>query len=166
MTERGDALRDGYTDDGFGLSVGVDDETIVVGAYDEEPYGLFGDTSHSGSAYVFEQTGTGWEQTKLRNRYSDYGDRFGGYNAVGIDDGTVVIGARSGGSWASGLASVYERHDGEWTQQLLHPVGLGYFDAFGSTVAIDDGTIAVSAPRHKDPDGERRSTVYVFRRAG
>ena len=74
--------------DGFGWSVGIDGDTIVVGV----PYDDDNDADGSGSVYVFtKDTGGVWNQTKLTASDAAIADGFG--TSVGIDGDTIVVGA-------------------------------------------------------------------------
>jgi len=76
---------------GMGIDVAVDGETVVAGAYQDDPKGL-----ESGSAYLFEMPATGWaaaaEDAKLVAADGAPYDRFG--FQVAVDDGTVIATAR------------------------------------------------------------------------
>ena len=81
----------GATNDYFGISVAVDGDTVVVGAYGDAYIGI-----DTGSAYVFTKPGTGWTTTssfaaKLTASDKATGDRFG--KSVAVDANTIVIGA-------------------------------------------------------------------------
>ena len=52
------AASDGAGNDEFGISVAVHDDTIVVGAHQDDDSG-----TDSGSAYVFTRDSSGWSQT-------------------------------------------------------------------------------------------------------
>ena len=70
----------------FGLSVGVDGDVIVVGAYNAQIPG-----SGWGAAYVFRFTGTDWAQeAKLIGWEAEPPGYFG--HPVGIDGDTIVAG--------------------------------------------------------------------------
>ena len=83
------------TEDGFGYSVAVDGDTMVVGAPD------FGE---NGAVFVFENTAEGWvaqQQLTAESVVSDglifdlsIGDQFG--HSVAIDGDTIVVGAPTG----------------------------------------------------------------------
>ena len=78
---------DGTADDEFGISVTIDADTVVVGAYLDDNNG-----KDSGSAYVFTQDSNGWSQkTKLTgpSRGRDY---WLGYS-VAVVGNTVLAGA-------------------------------------------------------------------------
>ena len=87
---------DGAADDwfgGFGTSVSIDGDTVVIGALGDDDKG-----SNTGSAYVFTRDtagdlSSGWTQVaKLTASDGAASDTFGG--SVSIDGDTIVIGAR------------------------------------------------------------------------
>lgn len=79
---------DGDEDDQFGGTVGINGNTAVIGAYnDEDPNG-----DNAGSAYVF--TGTGGEWSQRAKLIADDGDSFDLFGvSVALDGDTAVIGA-------------------------------------------------------------------------
>ena len=90
-----------------GSSVSVSGDTVVVGAAYDDDNGQ----SNSGSAYVFTRSGTTWTRTNKLSAASDAGsnDYFG--SAVGISDGTIVVGAyakdRNSTTLAAGAAYAF-----------------------------------------------------------
>ncbi|MBU0945120.1 MAG: FG-GAP repeat protein [Proteobacteria bacterium] len=83
---------DGAAEDFFG-SVAINDNLVIVGAYEEEEGG-----EDSGSAYIFTKPTTGWfstsENAKLIASDSAPGEQFG--YSIAISGYTLVIGARNG----------------------------------------------------------------------
>ena len=78
---------DGAADDYFGISVSISGDTAVVGAYRDDDK-----ASSTGSAYVFERTGTTWsQQDKLTASDGAAGDYFG--YSVSINGDTIAVGA-------------------------------------------------------------------------
>lgn len=155
--------------DNFGFSVGISGDTVVVGAFREasNATGVDGDQTNnsapqSGAAYVFQRTGTTWEQhAYLKASNTNTGDIFG--FTVGISDGTIVVGARIEASNATGVngdefnnlestagaAYVFVRGDGNWTQQAYLKASntlAGFGHQFGYSVSISGNVIAVGAP--------------------
>ena len=157
---------DGAGADKFGYSVGVAEDTIVVGSYnDDSPL------SNAGSAYVFVRSGTTWTfQQKLTGGDSTADDEFG--NAVGILGETIVVGAHFAdlpGNSQAGSAFVYRRTGTVWSQtQKLLPVStngsviLG--DHFGESVAMSS-MLAIGAAGDDTPF-TAAGAVYVFAESG
>ena len=78
---------DGAAEDVFGISVALDGDTAVIGAYFDDDNG-----SLSGSAYVFARTGGVWtEQAKLLASDAAASNAFG--MGVALDGDTAIIGA-------------------------------------------------------------------------
>ncbi len=156
--------------DGFGTSVAVSGDTIVVGAQYEESNatGVNGNqdndlASSSGAAYVFLRSGTTWaQQAYLKASNTDVGDYFG--RAIAISGDTIVVGAYAEDSSAvgvngdqgneggdldydSGAAYVFIRQSGVWSQQAyLKASNTDFVDHFGTSVAVSGDTVVVGAP--------------------
>ena len=126
----------------FGISVSIDGDTAVIGAWGNDDNG-----SNSGSAYVYVRSNGVWtEQQKLTASDGATGDRFGW--SVSIDGDTAVIGARwddDNGS-NSGSAYIYVRSNGVWSEQAKLTASDGWSnDVFGSSVSIDGDTVVIGA---------------------
>ena len=159
--------------DWFGSSVAISGDTLVVGAIREDsittgvnssPDDIGGINLNSGAAYVFVRSAGVWtEQAYLKPTAvgtTQAGDEFG--YSVAISGDTVVVGARSEDSSAtgvnstpdeiaadSGAAYVFVRSAGVWTQQAyLKPAAVGTTQAadwFGYSVALSGDTVVVGA---------------------
>jgi len=78
---------DGADGDQFGVSVSIDGDYALIGAYCDDDNG-----EESGSAYVFKRSGTTWtEEAKLTASDGADGDCFG--HSVSIDGDYALIGA-------------------------------------------------------------------------
>ena len=137
----------------FGISVAIDNDTIVVGAH--------GIANASGAAYVFARTGSTWvQQQKLTGSENSPSDSFG--LSVGVDGNTIVCGAFGNSAFNTitwGTAYVFTRSGSTWTEtQKLAASDAGDFNSFGGTVAIGDGTLIVGAIGNAGFSG----AVYVF----
>jgi Ca2+-binding RTX toxin-like protein len=147
---------------GFGSSVAIDGDTIVVGA----PLSSVGTTLASGAAYVFTGGGASWTQTsKLIASDRDVGDHLG--VAVALDADAIVVGASFEGTdlvFQRGAAYVYARSgSGARTEAVkLTPDDGAESDFFASSLAIDRGTIVIGAPVSLGTQG----SAYVFTGAG
>ena len=157
---------------GFGWSVAIDEDTVVVGAPFEpsSATGVNGDqndirSSAAGAAYVFVRDAANvWsQQAYLKASNTNSGDQFG--EGVAISGNTIVVGAPSERSQAtgvngnqndnsgffSGAAYVFVRDGaGVWSQQAYlksaDNSNNGFFgDVFGRSVAVDNDTIVVGA---------------------
>ena len=151
---------DGADDDGFGWSVAVDGDTVVVGAYHNDD---------QGAAYLFTKPTSGWTTTstaaKLTAHDGAASDAFG--VSVAVDGDTVVVGAvwdNTNGS-ASGSAYVFSEPPNGWTTTStaakLTPSEGEDDDQFGYSVAVDGDTVVVGA-YGDDENGESSGSAYVF----
>lgn len=172
--------------DQFGISVAIDGNTIVVGAFTEDDI-----ASDSGAAYVFVRSGTTWSQqgSSLKADNAGSGDQFGSF--VSISGNTIAVGAPTEGSNATGIngdgtnnlaghsgaAYVFVRSGTTWNQEAyVKPHNTGSGDWFGRSLAISGNTLVVGA-HWEDSDttginstGNESATdagaAYVFARTG
>jgi len=151
---------DGAVADKFGYSVAISENTIVVGAYnDDSPL------SNAGSAYVFVRSGTVWTfQQKLTASDATADDQFG--VSVAIVGETAFVGANFSDQPSNSEAGAvyrYTRTGTVWAQvQKLIPAGgviLG--DHFGESLAASGNKLAVGSPGADIPFTAAGS-VYVF----
>jgi FG-GAP repeat len=125
----------GAVGDSFGASVAVSGRTIVVGAPSH--------ASKAGAAYVFTNSGRGWQATGLKGSDTVAKDDFG--DAVGVSGTTIVVGA-FGHKSEAGRAYVFTKDGGGWRQSAeLAGLGTVAGDAFGDSVAVGGRVIAVGA---------------------
>ncbi len=131
--------------DGFGGSVAMSGDTIVIGASGDDDGG-----ATSGAAYVFQPDGSGgYTETKLVASDAAPDDRFG--FSVAVSGDTIVVGA-----YGDDGARSFDYYHG--SAYVFAPDGLGGYvetklpDAaplgeprFGWSVAVSDATIVVGA---------------------
>ncbi len=106
------------TGDGFGTSVGISGDAIVVGARSEDSSatGVGGNqadntATSSGAAYLFARSGTAWTAGAYLKASNTGGqDQFGA--AVGISGDTIVAGAASEDSDATGVGGIQANEAG------------------------------------------------------
>ncbi|MGD8826924.1 MAG: hypothetical protein PVI24_18205, partial [Myxococcales bacterium] len=166
--------------DGFGVTVAISGDTIVVGAPGEASAatGVNGNESDdsapaAGAAYVFERIDGIWEQTAyLKASNTEAGDRFG--FAVAISGDTIAVGAEredgadpqdEGDNTAENAGAVYvfERIGGTWDQtQYLKAsnAAAGYY--FGANLAMSDTILVVGSPGESSVGGVNSGAAYVF----
>jgi len=147
--------------DAFGLSVAIDGDTIVCGAYGNSDFGQ----SEVGSAYVFRRTQNGWvEQQELTA--SDAAPLMRFALSVGVSGGTIVVGGDGNSElgFYSGAIYVFTYDGSHWTeQQKLHAQDATASASFGYHVAISGDTIVAGAPQ--DTVGTHTlGAAYVFGR--
>ncbi|MGJ8593576.1 MAG: T9SS type A sorting domain-containing protein [Aquaticitalea sp.] len=155
-------------EDGFGYSVKLDGNYLVVGAYNDED-GIIGqpNASDSGSAYIFEKqpNGTWTEQQKISASDRVVDDEFG--HDVDIDDDVLVVSTRYQDQNETnndfiqngGAVYVYNKDISEqWVQvKKLTAADREPSAYFGDVVAIDEDYIMVGAYRD-----DNHGSVYVF----
>ena len=146
---------DGQAGDGFGATLALDGDAILVGAPAQN--------ESTGAVYVFrhDAASDSWSETgKLEADGLEEGNRFGA--SLGIKKGFLYAGApRFGGR--EGVVFVFEQDPdtGTWTQQTrLAPFVAGRNTQFGSSIAFDGDDVWIGTP------GDARSTgaLYVFQR--
>jgi hypothetical protein len=146
----------------FGISVAVDGDAAVVGAYLDDDNG-----TDSGSAYVFTRSGTSWsQQAKLTASDAAASDNFG--KSVAISGDSVVVGAEraDAGSINSGSAYVFTRTGSLWSQQGKPTASdPAVNDLFGVSVAISGDTVVAGA-YFDDDNGNESGSAYIFTRSG
>ena len=155
---------DGAASDEFGVSVALDNDTVVVGASGEDDdTDLNNILADSGAAYVFTKPGAnGWVSTstaaKLTASDGAASDEFG--VSVAVDNDTVVVGASgnqnpvAGTDVSTGAAYVFTKPASGWansteTAKLTASDGAAN-DAFGVSVAVDNDTVVVGASGEDD----------------
>ncbi|MCI0713487.1 MAG: FG-GAP repeat protein [Chloroflexi bacterium] len=159
---------DATSADGFGTSVALDGDTLLVGAPDRDCDAGSG----CGTVYVFVKQGRGWR--KEARLTSDIQNNFGW--SVAIDGDTALIGARSekcNYGIACGNAYIFTREDDRWTQQARlegrgnDPVDqfawtTSNVDQFGWSVTLDDNTILIGAVGDDCFAGPSCGSVFMF----
>jgi len=153
---------DAATYDYFGISVSVDGDYAVIGAWKDDD-----NAYNSGSAYVFLRSGTTWEeQAKLTPSGAAIEDHIG--CSVAIDGDYIVIGAfgDDDNGESSGSAYIFVRSGITWTQQTKITASDGAaFDFFGMSVSISGDYVVIGA-QDDDDNGPESGSVYVFHRSG
>ena len=162
MEEQVELTSDSVAQAEFGYAVAISGDVVVVGARKDSEKGLY-----SGSVYVFINNGSTWiRKAKLYAGDALGGEKFG--SSVAIDGDTIVVGAIYGGEGDLQTGSVYvfeyNHNDLVWEQKTeLFGDDIEVGDKFGYSVAIEDDTIIVGAPRHDDSETDS-GAAYVFRR--
>jgi hypothetical protein len=161
--------------DNFGWSVAIDDDYMVVGAYDDG--GSTDAISSAGEAYVFKKNQGGpnnWGLIKtLNSSNEDTSDYFG--SSVAIDGDYIVIGAYLDDGTADAISRagevyIFKKDQGgpdNWGLiKILNSPDEDIDDFFGNSVAIDGDYIVVGA---YDDGGStdaisRAGEVYIFKK--
>lgn len=143
--------------DGFGYSVSINGDYVMVGAIGDDPNGY-----HSGSAYIFKYNGS---QVKLTASDGAEHDRFGW--SVAIDGYYAIVGAHKNDENGNDAGAAYifapnEADPNNWDQlaKLTAP-DAAEDDRFGYSVAIGAGHALVGAYRN-DEGGSNAGAAYIF----
>ena len=150
------------TGDYFAQSVGIDGDTVVLGARNEDTGG-----SDAGAAYIFTRSGTTWtQQQKIVASDAQASDYFGIHLAISGD--TVVVGAYVEDTTATdaGAAYIFTRSGTTWSQQQkIQASDAEASDRFGYKVGISGDTVVVGAYQ-EDTGGSNAGAAYIFTRSG
>lgn len=152
---------DGSAGAAFGLSVGISEQDVIIGAPWDDTEGAV-----SGAAYIFHRDGSGtWDTgTRLPSSGITAFDEFG--SAVDISGDYAIVGAPVQGSvYDPPQGSVYIFHrdtSGDWNLQakLTPPSGSGG-DRLGQAVSIDAACALIGAP-HDDDEGADAGSAYIY----
>jgi hypothetical protein len=154
--------------DYFGLRVALWDDTLAVGAPQEDSSatGVDGDqinnaAADSGAVYVFRYDGSTWDQEAyLKASNTDPNDQYGA--SLALVDHVIVVGAPLEDSRAegqggspdddnaadSGAAYLFQRTAGTWAHQaFVKPAVTDVGDGFGASVAISADALVTGAVR-------------------
>jgi len=135
------------SEDEFGYSVAITDDTAVVGSRQDDRRGI-----NTGSVYVYvsrtdDKGETRWDkQSILTADDPAIGAQFG--HAVAVDEDTIIVGAHRMDDTGidSGAAYLFARTSDVWNQQAkITGQGTITEDLFGFTVAIDGDLTVVGA---------------------
>jgi hypothetical protein len=155
---------DREADDGFGRSVAVSGDVVVVGAESDR----VGDNSLQGSAYVFERNTGGndnWGQVgKLTANDAARDDLFG--SSVAVNNDIIVVGAPQK-DFPSGAAYVFQRNaTGLSFSQVkrLNPRDGQSGGQFGRAVSVSGSLVVVGAPYATVGSNFEQGSVFVFER--
>ena len=149
--------------DGFGMSVAIDGNRAIIGAYTESVDGQ----ADVGSAYIFEHDGNSWRQTaKLNATDAGASDYFG--RSVSISGSFAIVGAireDPNGTTDAGSAYIYETDGEAWTQTAkLVASDLQANATFGFAVDLSGDYAIVGAQRQDLGAESEAGSAYVFKR--
>ena len=143
---------DAEMNDGFGASLAMEGDLLVVGSS--------GTDGEAGSAHVFHRMEDGWmHHATLMGEGVGADDAFGA--TVGLSDGAIFVGAPAADS-SAGAAYVFEQDaDGMWMQAArLEGSEADAGVRFGTAIAAADGRAFVGAHGGNNAAGG----VYLFER--
>lgn len=149
---------------GFGSSVSIEGDTVVVGSGGTYCQGT---TNPCGAAFVFVRSGTTWSQQQklISSDLSTY-DGFGSY--VSISGDTVLASAygNDDAGEVSGSAYIFTRSGTFWSQQAkLVASDAAAGDIFSLEVSLFNDSAVIGA-RQDDDLGDSSGSVYIFVRSG
>ncbi len=161
---------DGGANDGFGVSVAISGDTIVIGSGAH----AVGQNAAQGAAYVFVKPAGGWADTstftaELTASDGIASDNFG--TSVSISGDTIVVGACNLSGVCSngpGKAYVFVKPAGGWATtstfnaELTPSDGGTAQDSFGLPVSIGGDTVVVGSPQTNGVTGVGPGKAYVF----
>lgn len=156
---------EGAASDQFGVSVAINGDTAMVGAWGDDT----AMATDAGSAYVLVRTGDIWNlQVKLIGTGGPATQNFG--KAVALSGDTALVGSyydTLGGRTQVGSAFVFVRSGITWTQQGRLTADDGDAgDYFGYSVALSGDTALIGAYGDDTPGGGDAGSAYVFFRNG
>jgi len=141
---------------GFALDLSSDGSMAVIGAKHENAGGY----NDSGTIYVFERNGTGWERTLYTTSPSPrHSGAFGASVSVS-DNGKVLVGELGGGK-----AYTYEKRGASWSlSTALAPFDGTLVNQFGCSVALQENgnTAVIGACNDNVAAGSAAGSAYVF----
>ena len=150
---RADDAQDG---DGFGSSLDIDANYIVVGAKNEDENGI-----DSGSAYLFKigEDDTLAQMAKIVASNGSASDLFGA--SVSISAERIVVGAKGEDSFAidAGLAYLFKIREDDSVEEIasLRASNASASDNFGACVSIQNSRIFIGSSGR---EGSRSTYVY------
>jgi hypothetical protein len=153
---------DETTQDYFGGSVAISGDYAIVGSAFDDDKG-----SGSGSAYIFQRSGSAWVQVaKLTANDGATEDHFGG--SVSISGEYAIVGSSNDGDKGSyaGSAYIFQRSGSAWVQVAKLTANDGATeDHFGESVSIS-GDYAIVGSMYNDDLGGGSGSAYIFQRSG
>jgi trimeric autotransporter adhesin len=164
---------DGQAGDGFGGSVGIAGNTIVVGACSQS-----GICNGPGKVYVFLRPAGGWMTTskfaaELTASDGQATDGFSNEMSISADGNTVVVGSANatvGGQASEGAAYIFVKPSGGWktmteTAKLTEPYGAAYDLFCCVSVSGNGSTIFVGALQYDFtdnlPTGPGKAYIFI-----
>ncbi|MDD3860169.1 MAG: MBG domain-containing protein, partial [Bacteroidales bacterium] len=168
---------DRYNNDYFGYAVAVNNDHLIVGAYNEDENVAGGEPLNSaGSAYIYKNNAGTWTQLQKivasdRNELDNFGwsvDIYGDYAIVGAYS-EDEDGSGSNTMEESGSAYIFKNNTGTWSEiDKIVASDREAGDRFGYAVAIN-GDYAVVGAYLEDEDEsglnsyENSGSAYVFK---
>ena len=151
---------DGVASDSFGISVAISDSIAVIGASQHNVVG-----AASGSAYVFEKSGSDWNEVdKFSASDAEARDFFGASVAAYQDE--LLVGAYGDDDNGEDAGAVYffQNNGSQWLENLKYIASDGTSNnSFGRAVAMD-ASFAIIGERKDDDIGQNSGAIYILRK--
>jgi hypothetical protein len=161
LKQRIDAPEGPEESPGFGNSIAVDGDTMVVGAPFAKVQDYYG--PRNGKVHVFNRVADVW--VHVAEVVSTQGDTFHAYfgQEVAIGAGRIVVGERK-----RNRVQVFVGAGDDWEfETLLLPAdGEDMAGSFGRSLAFDGQRLIIGAPGATTEDHNSGGAVYVFLREG
>ena len=151
---------DGAAGDHFGGAVSISGDYAIVGAYGNDDNG-----AETGSAYIFERTGSSWTQVaKLLAGDGAANDYFGGSVSISGDGDYAIVAAHfddNDNGPGSGSVYIFKRTGSSWTEiDILTASDGAANDYFGGSVSMS-GEYAIVGAQYDDDKGTDSGSAYV-----
>lgn len=150
-----------YFADGFGYSLAISGDTLIIGA----PYEIIDGKNNAGAAYVYRLIEDSWkQQQKLQSATPEKEWFFG--DAVAISGETIAVGSYNDGltetnNTQTGAVYIFNKSDNNWKQQQkLRPDNDKISYLFGVSLALLNDTLFVGA---SNDNGSENGKVWVFK---
>jgi hypothetical protein len=161
LKQRIDAPEGPDESQGFGSSIAVDGDTMVVGAPLAKVQDYYG--PRNGKVHVFNRVADVW--VHVAEVVSTQGDTFHAYfgQEVAIGAGRIVVGERK-----RNRVQVFAGAGADWElEAVLYPAdGEAMASSFGRSLAFDGQRLVIGAPSAVTEDSNRGGAAYVFLRDG
>ncbi len=146
--------KDGRAYDLFGSSIDIEDGLVAVGAYQDDDGGY-----NTGSGYLFDAV-SGEEIMEIYAEDGEEDDYFG--REVLIEEGRLYVSAVRDGvnGPSSGSVYVYDVQSGTELMRIIPDDGEDR-EAFGSSIAIQNGVLVVACPR-SDEQALNSGVIYLY----
>lgn len=155
---------DAFTNDFFGISVGMTPTNIIAGA----PFADMPNSIDQGKAYIYTYNPNLVLQATLLASDAAEGDLFG--FSVSIDGDYAVVGAPGNdilGEHSVGWVYIFKRDGTIWNQTfVLTPSDWLAYDGYGTAVKVWEDYLAVGTPNKKVNGFTNAGKVYVYKRNG
>lgn len=145
-------------DDEFGTAVALGDDIFVASSPNHDT-----PVDDIGAIYIFEWTGSSWNETKIVPSDGGVNDFFG--RSIDMYNNRIVVGNlnndNSNGNDA-GAVYIYEKVNGTWTESKLLASDGEIGDKFGSSVSIYEDRILVGAYGVNDNNTFNAGAAYIY----